>query len=164
MTDSTLHFTEFPFEEIRRQDGNYFDTWSEAKLAGYSDDQIWSVCEEDGVTIYGPPHHYVNRLGYLATAEKHDGKTYYQPPIYTITGDRRRWDHSGQKPIKITCSTCGSDDVRRDAWAEWDIDLQKWVLGTVFDAGHCESCEGESRLVEEELEESLFTLVPPPTN
>lgn len=68
---------EFPFEEIRREDGNYFNSWPEAKAAGYRDDQIWSICENDGVWSYGPPHHYVNHIGHIATAESHDGKTYY---------------------------------------------------------------------------------------
>jgi hypothetical protein len=72
---------EFPFEEIRRSDGDYFDTWTEAKSAGYLDNQIWSVVEEDGVWIYGPPHHYINRLGYIATKEQHDNNTYYEETI-----------------------------------------------------------------------------------
>ncbi len=53
--------------------------------------------------------------------------------------------------IKIVCGHCGSDDVRRDAWAEWDVRTQAWVLGTVFDAGHCEKCGGEASLKEVEL-------------
>jgi hypothetical protein len=49
----------------------------------------------------------------------------------------------------MVCSECGSTDVRRDAWAEWDHRKQDWVLGTVYDAGHCENCDGEARLEEE---------------
>lgn len=56
------------------------------------------------------------------------------------------------KPIKIVCGTCDSVLVRRDAWAEWDVHAQKWVLGTVFDAGHCENCGGESSLKEVAIE------------
>lgn len=55
------------------------------------------------------------------------------------------------KKIKIVCRDCGSDDVRRDAWAEWDEDLEEWTLGTVFDAGHCENCEGDASLEEVEI-------------
>lgn len=50
--------------------------------------------------------------------------------------------------IQIVCSTCGSADVRRDAWAEWEPEKQEWVLGAVYDDGHCEVCAGESRLEE----------------
>ena len=57
------------------------------------------------------------------------------------------------KRIKIVCRKCGSDDVRRDAWAEWDTENQEWTLGTVFDQGHCEACEGESSLTEIEIPE-----------
>lgn len=58
------------------------------------------------------------------------------------------------KRIKIVCNRCGSDDVRRDAWAEWDVASQAWVLGTVFDAGYCEGeCEGEASLKEVEIKE-----------
>lgn len=55
------------------------------------------------------------------------------------------------KRIAILCSACGSDEVSRDAWADWDVQAQKWVLGSVFDYGHCHKCECESRLIEVEL-------------
>lgn len=57
------------------------------------------------------------------------------------------------KPIKIVCGHCNSQNVRRDAWAEWDVAAQKWVLGAVFDHGHCEECEDESSLKNVEIEE-----------
>ena len=55
------------------------------------------------------------------------------------------------KRIAIICGTCGSDEVSRDAWANWDTVSQQWVLGSVFDYGHCHRCDCESRLVEVEL-------------
>lgn len=69
---------EFPYEEIRMESGDYFPTAEEARLAGYTDNQIWSVTESDGVFSYGPIGHYVNLLGYIATVEEHDGNTYYE--------------------------------------------------------------------------------------
>ena len=59
----------------------------------------------------------------------------------------------GQKPEKVQmlCGSCGSTDVSRDAWGEWDVEAQDWVLGTVFDHAHCHACQGETRLVEAEL-------------
>lgn len=72
---------DFPFDEIRTEDGNYFDTIKEAKDAtGLSEDHIWSVIEfDDGNGFsYGPSHHYVNLIGYTVTEEPHDGETYYE--------------------------------------------------------------------------------------
>lgn len=54
--------------------------------------------------------------------------------------------------IRIICGTCGSDDVKRDAWAVWDEATQQWVLDNVFDEAWCDNCETSSRLVEEHLE------------
>lgn len=71
------HFTDFPFEEIRTGSGDYFRTIAEAQSAGYVETQIWSVVEAEGTWTYGPSHHFVNLLGYVATAEHHDGDTYY---------------------------------------------------------------------------------------
>ena len=56
------------------------------------------------------------------------------------------------KKIKIVCSTCGGENVMRDAWAEWDVERQEWVLQNVFDAAHCEDCDGETSLDEVEVE------------
>ncbi len=53
--------------------------------------------------------------------------------------------------IKIVCNHCGSDNVRRDAWAEFDVRTQAWVLGTVFDAGHCVKCDGVASLKDVEI-------------
>jgi len=46
------------------------------------------------------------------------------------------------------CTWCGSQDVRRDAYAAWDVDEQEWVLAEVFDAVYCANCEGESKIAE----------------
>lgn len=56
--------------------------------------------------------------------------------------------------INIICGTCGGNNVSRDAWANWDARSQQWVLGAVFDYGHCHDCDGESRLEEVTLEDS----------
>lgn len=71
------HFCDFPYEEIRKPSGDYFNSWQEAKDAGFDDDQIWSLVESEGTYTYGPPHHYVNHVGHIATHERHDGETYY---------------------------------------------------------------------------------------
>jgi hypothetical protein len=54
--------------------------------------------------------------------------------------------------INIVCSHCGSDDVRRDAFAAWSVEKQEWELAEVYDQGHCVKCEGDASLEEIELE------------
>lgn len=77
----TFHHIEFPFEEKRDTDGDYFATARDVVKAGYEyPNQVWSVVESDGVYTYGPPHHYVNVLGYIGTEERHDNQTYYEEP------------------------------------------------------------------------------------
>jgi len=76
------HYCEFPFNEIRDAHGDYFHSLKDLLELGYSRNQIWSVVEAQGDdgsewTIYGPSHHYVNRLGLVGTREKHDEETYY---------------------------------------------------------------------------------------
>ena len=56
--------------------------------------------------------------------------------------------------IEIVCPTCGGTNVMRDAWAVWDAREQDWVLGAVFDAGHCDTCEREATLGERPLDEA----------
>lgn len=48
--------------------------------------------------------------------------------------------------IDIICGACGGNNVSRDSWANWDRDSQQWVLGAVFDYGHCHDCGCECRL------------------
>jgi hypothetical protein len=48
--------------------------------------------------------------------------------------------------IQIVCGTCGSTDVSRDAWGDWNVERQEWELRTVLDYAHCHNCEGERRL------------------
>lgn len=88
-----------------------------------------------------------------------------QEPVYDIEGDVElatsatqwqcgccgKWNDKPQKKIMIVCSECGSHDVQRDAFAEWDYDTQQWVVGPVFDQGYCENCQGEASLDEIEV-------------
>ena len=77
----TIIEEEFPFEEIRKESGDYFDSIKEMKDLGFTEHQMWSVTYSDSddgyVYTYGPRGHCVNLLGYVATQEKHDGDTYY---------------------------------------------------------------------------------------
>jgi len=55
--------------------------------------------------------------------------------------------------VKMTCKTCGSEDVIGDAYAAWDKHAQRWeISGDVFDKGaYCNACDGETRIVETPL-------------
>lgn len=41
---------------------------------------------------------------------------------------------------KFTCPECNSEEVRRDAFAEWDIPKQDWVLHDVYNDYCCDTC------------------------
>jgi len=53
----------------------------------------------------------------------------------------------------MVCRTCGSNRVLRDAWAEWDVEKQDWVLQNVFDNSFCEVCDCETGIDMVELTE-----------
>lgn len=58
--------------------------------------------------------------------------------------------------MKLECKTCGSTNIRRDAWAEWDQELQQWLLGDLYDKEvWCSGCdtEGWDNIKEEEEED-----------
>jgi hypothetical protein len=57
--------------------------------------------------------------------------------------------------VRMVCKYCGSTDVARDAWAEWDEDAQEWVLGPVYDYSKCLSCEEEKCIIEVPIGEEV---------
>lgn len=52
----------------------------------------------------------------------------------------------------ITSARPAAGTVTRDAWAAWDGEEQDWVLGAAFDYAYCHDCDGETHLVEVDLE------------
>jgi hypothetical protein len=64
---------DFPYDEIRRDDGNYFDSWKEVKAAGYAKTQTWCITTGDSEHgtwfCYDSSPHFVNVMGYVATKE-----------------------------------------------------------------------------------------------
>lgn len=69
-------------------------------------------------------------------------------PLFLSRGELER---ARAADVQICCEICGGQNVKRDAWASWDPDIQEWVLEQVFDAGHCDDCDGETSLTEEPL-------------
>jgi hypothetical protein len=58
------------------------------------------------------------------------------------------------KKIRIVCRDCRSEDVVRDAWAEWDVEDQRWVLRDTYDHAYCNTCGDETKLEEVEIDET----------
>ncbi len=53
--------------------------------------------------------------------------------------------------VTYVCNMCGGNTVTRDAWAEWNVEQQEWVLGAAYDYAFCHDCQQETRLVEVQL-------------
>ena len=52
-----------------------------------------------------------------------------------------------EKNVQMVCRECGSPDVLVDAYGEWDIDKQDWIIANTFDKGaFCHECDGETRI------------------
>ena len=60
-------------------------------------------------------------------------------------------DRKKEPKLQMVCDDCGTTDVMRDAWAVWDVETQNWVLGAVFDYGHCDRCGRETNIEERPL-------------
>ncbi len=60
-----------------------------------------------------------------------------------------------EKPAKIciVCETCGSFDIRRDAWAAYNEDTQQWELDATYDDAFCIDCDAACDLLE--IEETM---------
>lgn len=66
-------------------------------------------------------------------------------------------------PIHMVCSWCGSEDVRSDAIAYWDVETQQWLLEDVLGSEMCEECDGETSLTAVVQTEQGFVLADDPT-
>lgn len=60
------------------------------------------------------------------------------------------------------CTSCGSDNIRVDAYGSWDSEKGKWILHSVYDETYCENCDSSCDLLtveEEELEIRMFGMI-----
>jgi len=73
---------EFPYEEIKDADGNYFLHYEDVIAAGYCEEQVWTVISTDNETgiyfTYDSRHRIVNVIGYIATEEEAVPGEYYE--------------------------------------------------------------------------------------
>ena len=47
-----------------------------------------------------------------------------------------------------SCPYCESDQVLKDAYAQWDYTNQEWTLYEAYDNGYCQECESSISDVE----------------
>ena len=73
---------EFPYEEIRDPNGDYFSSYQEVLDAGFTDAQVWTVIVTDedlGLWItYDNGFRFVNVIGYVASKEEVTGDECYE--------------------------------------------------------------------------------------
>ena len=55
------------------------------------------------------------------------------------------------------CGTCGSDNVVKDAWGQWNSETQMWKLKDVFDHVFCLACENETQIEWKGIEKETKT-------
>lgn len=54
--------------------------------------------------------------------------------------------------VRKVCGDCGSIDVVADAYVEWIIEDQEWVVNNIFDKGaYCNACDRETTIEDEEI-------------
>lgn len=46
--------------------------------------------------------------------------------------------------VKYICRFCHSENILKDAYAQWDTKAQQWVLHCVYDYTICDECGAES--------------------
>jgi hypothetical protein len=56
-----------------------------------------------------------------------------------------------QSRVVMVCNACGSENVLVDAWAEWDVGIQRWVVAETFKSAVCRECDGECSVSEKRL-------------
>ena len=57
-------------------------------------------------------------------------------------------DQPSKKKVKPVCKECGSNDIKFDAWASWNVETQQTELDQVFEAAWCEKCEDFRRVID----------------
>lgn len=50
--------------------------------------------------------------------------------------------------LSIHCIACCSENVMRDCWVTWNAELQLWEATDLQDHAYCNTCDGETKLVQ----------------
>jgi hypothetical protein len=57
--------------------------------------------------------------------------------------------------VTYVCGCCGSDNVSKDAFVDWNITNQEWdLVRAVYDEATCHDCGDSTRLVEQEINDT----------
>lgn len=67
---------------------------------------------------------------------------------FTVTLIETAAENSTLSRTHVICATCGSENVRADAYASWDADTGEWILHSIYDEKICEVCETSTSLLE----------------
>lgn len=59
--------------------------------------------------------------------------------------------NEGSVRVTYLCRRCMRPSVSREAWVEWDIRAQRWVIARLFDAAYCHVCETDTTLIERDV-------------
>ena len=90
----------------------------------------------------GSPHH-------LAGARMSATRGRARTRQIGLRSDAPNMEEEGMEKVKMVCAHFGSDDVRADAYAEWNVEAQKWELTQTFEKGaYCSKCDRETRIEE----------------
>ena len=55
--------------------------------------------------------------------------------------------------VTIHCGACRGENIRKDAYAEWNAELQQWELSAIFDHTVCDDCGSENSAIEKVIEQ-----------
>lgn len=99
-------------------------------------------------------------VGRLNDADSTTGVACTSFRIETVSPEAQTYSKSTSHMI---CATCGSENVRADAFASWDSTIGDWVLHSVYDEKYCEACDSNTQLLEvdeaTELEVQAFGMI-----
>ena len=56
-----------------------------------------------------------------------------------------------RKNVIWVCDICGSADVKKDAYASFDVETQQWELHSIYNAAYCDKCGSEASISEHVL-------------
>ena len=73
---------------------------------------------------------------------------WHETPLEARTAYYDKHGAPGRKGTRMVCAECGSENVKVDAWASWNSELANWEVESTQDAGWCDQCEGETRVVQ----------------
>ena len=67
---------------------------------------------------------------------------------FTVTSIETAAENGTLSRTHVICATCGSENVRADAYASWDADTGEWILHSIYDEKFCEVCETSTSLLD----------------